>query len=302
MLGSLPFSHNLVAMLRAASGTHDRPNVLPERPYGFSLHERDRTLIESMMPIWDWIYHSYFRVQADGWHHVPPEGPMLVVGSHNGGLAAPDMHMMMYDWFRRFGFDRPAYGLMHPKLCQALPALGAMAVKTGAIMAYPKLAIAALESGATVLVYPGGVQDVFRPHHQRDRIHLNGNQAFIKLALRQKVPIVPVISWGAHDTLWVLGDLYPWVKQWHEWGMPWLAQVDPEIFPIYLGLPWGISFGPLPNLPLPVQIHTRVLAPIWFESYGDEVSRDRIYVAECYERVRSTMQIALDELIQDCDS
>ena len=87
---------------------------------GWNLESRDRDFIESLMPIWDWLYQYYFRVQTSGWETVP-DGQVLVVGSHNGGLAAPDMHMMMYDWFRRFGIDRPVYGLMHAQLSKSFP-------------------------------------------------------------------------------------------------------------------------------------------------------------------------------------
>lgn len=271
------------------------PPSSPRKP-GWSLDLRDPTVIQNWMPYWGWFYQHYFRVQTSGWEHVP-EGQALFVGSHNGGLAAPDMVMMMYDWFRRFGVERPMYGLMHPHVWRVYPPLAALAAQVGALEAHPKMAIAALQQGASVLVYPGGAQDVFRPHHQRHRIHFAGRQGFIKLALRSQVPIVPAISLGAHDTLMVLADFYPQIKQLNEWGMPWLLNLDPQVFPIYLGLPWGLSVGPLPNFPLPVQIHTRVCPPIVFERYGAEAAGDRAYVAACYEQVQTQMQQELDRLV-----
>ena len=71
------------------------------------------------MPLWSWLYHHYFHVATGGWEHVPASGPLLFVGSHNGGLAAPDLPMVLFDWFRRFGLERRVYGLAHPKLWQA---------------------------------------------------------------------------------------------------------------------------------------------------------------------------------------
>lgn len=265
---------------------------------GWSLDERDPKYIQSLMPLIGFLYRYYFRVQTSGWHHVPRQEKVLIVGSHNGGLAAPDMVMMMYDWFRQFGVERPAYGLMHPKVWQVSPELAQLVAKAGAIMAHPKMAYAALRSGASVLVYPGGAEDVFRPHHLRNKICFAGRQGFIKLALRENVPIVPVISSGAHDTLIVLADLYKVVQQLHEWGMPWLFGIDPEVFPIYLGWPWGLAIGPLPNIPFPVSIHTRVCPPIVFERYGREAASDRHYVNECYELVVSQMQQELDCLVK----
>ncbi|MBN3875983.1 MULTISPECIES: lysophospholipid acyltransferase family protein [unclassified Nostoc] len=271
---------------------------LLNKKLGWSLDERDPKFIESLMPLFGFLYHYYFRVQTSGWENIPPQQKVLLVGSHNGGLAAPDMAMMMYDWFRRFGVEKPVYGLMHPKAWQVSTPLAQMAAKAGAIIAHPKMAYTALRSGASVLVYPGGAEDVFRPHYLRNKIYLAGRQGFIKLALRENVPIVPVISWGAHDTLIVIADCYKVVQQLHEWGMPWLLGIDPEVFPIYLGLPWGLAIGPLPNIPLPVPIYTRVCPPIVFERYGREAASDRYYVDKCYELVVSQMQQELDNLIK----
>ncbi|BDA70190.1 phospholipid/glycerol acyltransferase [Rivularia sp. IAM M-261] len=266
---------------------------------GWSLQERDTNFIKLLMPIWELLYRYYFRVQTSGWENIPSQDKVLLVGSHNGGIAAPDMHMMMYDWFRRFGAERPVYGLMHPKAWQVSPEIGQLAEKVGAIIAHPRMARAALRSGASLLVYPGGPQDLFRLHSQRNQIYFAGRKAFIKLALRENVPIIPVISTGAHDTLIILSDIYPFVEQIHKMGMPWLFNVDPEVFPVYLGLPWGLSIGPLPNIPLPVTIHTRVCPPIVFEKYGAEAALNKAYVNECYEMVVSKMQFELDVLVKE---
>jgi len=281
------------------------PFIPPDRrkphEYGWSLDDRDPTEIARWMPIWRWLYDGYFRVQTSGWENVPRSNA-LFVGSHNGGLAAPDMYMTMYDWFRREGLTRPIYGLSHYNLWRQNTWLSRMATKFGSIQAHPKMGIAALNSGASVLVYPGGAQDVFRPYRDRHNIEFAGRSGFVKLALRCNVPIVPVVSNGAHDTLVVLGDVYPIAKRFHDLGWfkwPGNGDLDPEIFPVYLGLPWGLSIGPWPNLPLPVPLQTRVCAPIVFERTGRDAARDRDYVAECCERVRSAMQAELDRLVAE---
>jgi 1-acyl-sn-glycerol-3-phosphate acyltransferase len=263
---------------------------------GWSLDERNPDVIKFWMPVWEWLYRDYFRVQTEGWHHIPPEGKMLIVGSHNGGMASPDTSMFMYDWFRKFGYERLAYGLMHP-MGWKFPALAQQAAQVGAILAHPKMAIAALQRGAAVLVYPGGAEDMFRPHNLRHKIYFAGRKGFIKLALREEVPIIPIISHGAHDTLIILADFYQQLRQLYKWGFPQLLDPNIGVFPIYLGLPWGLGIGPLPNIPLPVQIHTRVCAPIVFERYGREVASDRDYVDACYEKVCTQMQRELDDLV-----
>ncbi len=277
----------------------------PQQPeqtrIGWSLDERDPNLIKFLMPLWEWFYRYYFHVQTSGWEHINTQQQYLIVGSHNGGFAAPDMVMMIYDWFHHFGIEKPIYGLMHPKSLQVSPEFGQIAAKVGAISAHPKVATAALRQGANVLVYPGGGEDLYRLHSLRHQIYFAGRQSFIKLALRTNVPILPIISAGAHDTLFIFADLYPALQQLNKWGMPWLLGLDPEVFPLYLGLPWGLGIGPLPNIPLPVQINTRVCEPIVFERYGTEAARDRIYVNSCYEMVVSKMQQELDVLVQESE-
>ncbi|MDG2617704.1 glycerol acyltransferase [Thermoleptolyngbya sichuanensis XZ-Cy5] len=283
----------------STSDESDKNPVPPSSP-GWCLSRRDPGFIRACLPWWEWAYHHYFRVQTAGWEHISASGQVLIVGAHNGGFAAPDMFMMMLDWFRRFGVERPAYGLMDANAWKLHPSLSESAAKLGAVVAHPKMAIAALDQGASVLVYPGGVRDLFRPHHLRDRICLFNNQAFVKLALRYELPIIPVISHGAHDTLIVLGDAYPLVEQLHRWGLfPWINGVNPGVFPVYLGLPWGVGLGPLPNLPLPMTIHTRVCKPVWFPRYGAEAAGDRAYVNVCYEQVQRHMQRSLDHLIAE---
>lgn len=266
--------------------------------FGWSLNQRDPDTIKQLMPLWEILYKYYFRVETSGWENIP-DGQVLLVGSHNGGIAAPDMVMMMYDWFRRFGTARLAYGLMHPIAWTAYQGITGLAAKTGAIRANPKMAIKAIESHASLLVYPGGAEDVFRPYTERNKIKFVGRKGFIKLALRYSLPIVPLISKGAHESIFVIADIYEEVKKLHQRGLfPWIFDLDPQTFPIYLGLPWGLAFGPLPNIPLPVPMTTKVCSPIYFDNYGLEASFDRAYVQECYDQVVHQMQQELNILYE----
>jgi len=269
---------------------------------GWSLEDRNPQVIQQLMPMLDWLYYDYFRAQTSGWENVPSSGKLLLIGSHNGGLAAPDMYMIMHDWYQRFGVDRPTYALMDSTIWKAMPGLGRLATQMGALRTHPKMARAALRRDATLLIYPGGAQDVFRPYSERHKIYFHGRRGFIKLALQTETPIVPVISWGAHSSLIVLADFYPQIQKLHQQGLPWLFGIDPEVFPVYLGLPWGIAFGPLPNIPFPVQVHTRVCPPIVFKRYGHKAAQDTDYVDECYRHVKTSMQQALDQLRQDVSS
>ncbi|MBE9062199.1 lysophospholipid acyltransferase family protein [cf. Phormidesmis sp. LEGE 11477] len=266
---------------------------------GWSLEDRDPVVLQKTMPLMRWFYEHYFQVSTDGWEQIPTGEAVMFVGSHNGGLPTPDLHMMLYDWCRRFGVEKPLYGLMSPKMWDVFPTVARSATQVGAVQAHPKMAIAALNKGANIVVYPGGMQDVFRPYHQRHQIYFHQRKGFIKLAIKKGVPIVPMISCGAHSTFVVLADIYPQMKVLHELGMPWAFGIDPEVFPIYLGLPWGLSVGPLPHIPPPTKIHTRICEPIRFDRYGGKALQDSHYIDACFEKVRSQMQRALDQLVRD---
>ncbi len=260
------------------------------------LNQRDPELIQSFLPVWELVYHLYFRVETDGWHNIPEKGSVLFVGSHNGGLAAPDVPMFLVDWFRRFGVHRRAYGLMQREALRSPEAVESVA-KMGVLPTDARIAAAALRSGAPVLVYPGGIDDVFRPYSQRHRIELAGRKGFIKLALRENVPIIPLVSLGAHDTFVVLTDCKDLMQFLRQRGIIDASTPITRVFPIYFGLPWGLAMGAAPHIPLPTKIYTRVCSPIRFERSGRKAARDREYVDACYEQVRQHMQASLDDLV-----
>jgi 1-acyl-sn-glycerol-3-phosphate acyltransferase len=265
---------------------------------GRSLEDRNPAVIERLLPAFEPIYHHYFQVRTDGWEQMP-EGQVLLIGSHNGGLAAPDTVMVTYDWFQHFGTERLVYALMEPRIWQAMPALARLATQVGCLRADPHMAIAALERGASLLIYPGGAKDVFRPYPLRHQVCFNGQKGFIKLALEYELPIVPLISYGAHDTLWVLAEIHDQLEAIAGGHFPWPFGFDPGVFPIYLGLPWGLAIGPLPNIPLPKPLHTRVCPPIRFDRTGHAAAHDTAYVEDCYHHVRQRMQAALDALVAE---
>src|SRR5439155_20909336 len=97
-----------------------------------------------------------------------------------------------------FGVERPFYQLAH-NLVLSMPGLGSLR-KFGTVAASPANARKALRSGAALLVYPGGDYEVHRPSWQRNQVDFNRRKGFIRLALQEDVPIVPVVSIGGQET------------------------------------------------------------------------------------------------------
>ena len=76
--------------------------------------------------------------------------------------------------------------------------------KLGAIPAKAESAGEAFEKGYSVLVYPGGDRDIFRPYSKRANVDFGGRKGYAELALKHGVPIVPVANVGGHETAIVL--------------------------------------------------------------------------------------------------
>ncbi len=246
---------------------------------------RDPEFIERNLGLLE-TFSSYFNPEVRD--RLPDKGPFLIVGNHNGGATPPDMPILMTEWWKQRGVDEPVYGLFHSFFFN-LPGVGPTMRKAGGIEADPESAERVLRAGGSVVVFPGGDHDVFRPWTERHHIDFAGRTGWIRLALRTGVPIVPAVSCGAHNSVVVLsrGDrLVRW--------MPHLRLMRVKVMPVMLGLPWGISFG-LPTIPLPTTTTVDVGAPINLaERYGPDPDVEQIY-----DDLTSEMQRTMDALVAE---
>jgi 1-acyl-sn-glycerol-3-phosphate acyltransferase len=250
------------------------------------LDERDPDYIRDNLP-WLWLVSSlWFRGEVRGLGNIPEEGPVLMVGNHSGGNVTPDTHVLTLAFAAYFGVERAFYQLAH-NLVVSMPFLAPLR-KYGTVAASPANARAALDSGAALLVYPGGDYEVHRPSWQRNVIDFDGRSGFVRLALEQDVPIVPVVSIGGQETALFLSRGERLAR---------LLLLDRmfrlKVLPVSLAIPWGLNIGDMAgHLPLPAKITVEVLPPIHLrEEFGPDPD-----VREVYEHVVRAMQETLDAL------
>ncbi|MEK6278671.1 MAG: lysophospholipid acyltransferase family protein [Actinomycetota bacterium] len=236
------------------------------------LDERDPDYIRESLPRL-WVLASlYFRAEVRGLERIPAEGPVLLVGNHSGGNVTPDTSVFTLAFNTHFGVERHFYQLAH-NMVLSMPGLGFLR-KYGTVAASHENAEKALDSGAALLVYPGGDHEVHRPTWDSDKISFGGRKGFIRLALDRGVPLVPVVSVGGQETALFLsrGE-----------GLAKLLRLDKmfrlKVLPISLALPWGLNVGDmLGHLPAPSKITIQVLEPIDLEErYGPKPDLDEIY-------------------------
>ncbi len=165
------------------------------------LNRADPRFQEKISPFLEGLYQYYFRVDMTGWENVP-EQKALFVGNHNG-LLTFEVLMLFHAWFKRFGTARRAVGLAHA-IALNNPLFSWLIPKLGAIPGDPEIAYEALARDYSLLVFPGGEKEAFRKFTDRKKLDFFNRKGFIKLAIRAQVPIVPIVSIGAHETYVIL--------------------------------------------------------------------------------------------------
>jgi 1-acyl-sn-glycerol-3-phosphate acyltransferase len=261
------------------------------------LRHYDIDRLDQRDPQWiDWIYRklhraieAYFRAEVRGLEQVPP-GPALFAGNHSALMMVPDAVLLCLALYRERGLADVPFGLGHEVLIN-LPILNQLTVPAGAVRADHGHARELLARGHKVLVYPGSDYDAARSWRDRDRLCFGGRTGYVRLALQAGVPLVPVVTAGAQETLVILTDGQRIARAIR--ADRWMRI---KVWPISLALPWGFMPVPLPFWPWPARILVEVLPPVRFERSGPEAAADEDYVRECAAHVEGAMQATLTRL------
>jgi 1-acyl-sn-glycerol-3-phosphate acyltransferase len=274
----------ILTRLASVATEPENPDPLERRDPDFILAERD--LLGALCDAW-------YAPDVMGIDHVPV-GRALVVGTHNGGYTAPDMFSLMAaTWRAHDPHEKPTYGLAHDMVFR-VPWAGRWIAKLGAVPAHPDNARALLERDRAVLVYPGGDRDAYKPFRDRHKVTFAGRKGFIRLALRTRAPIVPVVSVGAHSAFFVLTDGADLARR---LGLKKRFRMD--VLPVALALPFGLSIGALsPFMPMPTKIRVRLLPAIDL-GHGPAAAEDEALVGRLYDDVVDVMQRGLDALVAE---
>jgi 1-acyl-sn-glycerol-3-phosphate acyltransferase len=253
--------------------------------------QRDTQFLESLLPLME-IFSSYFDGEVRGWERLPAEGPMLIIGNHSGGTIVPDTSVFISSWYRERGMESTLLGLAFDAMF-AVPGVETLMRKLGEIPANHANAAEALATGASLLIYPGGAHEAFRPWKDRNRIDFGGHKGFVKLALREGVPVVPLVGHGGHETTVVLtrGDAIGRISG--------LERLRLRIAPILWQVPWGVSLPLLPGVPLPAKITMELGEPIDWSHLGPEAADDPKVVDRCYAETIEAMQASLSRLADE---
>ena len=251
----------------------------------------DPEFLSKVVPLMK-IYGRYFDSEVRGVERFPDSGPVLLVGNHSGPNSDPDTPALMAAWYGKNGVENPLVVLSFDVIF-AIPRVRDFFRRLAQVPASHRNADAALDRGAAVLVYPGGLEDISRPWTERNRIELAGNKGFIKLALRKGVQVIPVVGHGGHESSIVLTRGRRIAKALG------LHKYRTYSMPLTFTLPWGVVLGPIPSLPIPTKVTMQVCEPMDWSHLGPEDAEDPEVLEQCYEQILSVMQSAMDDLAKE---
>lgn len=242
----------------------------------------DALLADRLMPILEFLYRSYFRVDALWLDRIPSTGRALLVANHSGALPYDGAMLMCAT-----RLDHPAGRIMRPLVEDFVfhfPYMGVIMNRLGGVRACQENAQRLLEQDELVAVFPEGVKGLGKLYRERYRLQRFGRGGFIKLALRTRAPIIPTAIVGAEEIHPMVGR-FTWLAK--NLGLPYV--------PITPTFPW---LGPLGLVPIPTKWRIAFGEPIDLaKNYGPEAADDRLLVSRLVDQIREKVQAMMDDLL-----
>jgi 1-acyl-sn-glycerol-3-phosphate acyltransferase len=276
-VGDPAVGRELVPIVRAVPDPPDGVRRSDVDRWGRSEHFRELT-----RRAFDPIYKYWFRVEWEGFEHLPEEGGALLVANHAGAIP-PDAPSIMHGIEKDLG--RPVYGLAE-NLFRTMPVVGTLWSRSGGVAAHPDNAYRLLhDEERLVLVFPEGTKGTGKHYRDRYRLRRFGRGGFVDIAMRAGVPVIPIAVMGAEETMPIL------------FKSPRLAKMlNVPYFPVTANM---LAFGPAGLVAyLPAKFRIRVLPPVYFDVPPNQERYSRSRVMEESERIRRMVQDALYDMLR----
>ena len=216
------------------------------------------------------VYERYFRVISTGSAHLPTRGAAILCPNHAGVLPV-DGSMLWTDVVRQTGrVLRPIADWFVPSLPFVSTLFSRLGVVAGARANVRHL----LDAGELIAIFPEGTTGVAKPYRERYRLQA-WRVGHAELAIRHRVPIIPVAIVGAEES----------------WPVAFRLARRPFGAP-YLPVPWS-------PVPLPVRYRIHYGAPIALhDGLPPDAADDPDLVARAATRTRDAVQGLLSEALR----
>ena len=203
----------------------------------------------------DWT-GALLRVEIAGLDRLPP-GRALLVTNHAFGFDAAFLMARIEAMTGRRVWALGEHAWWR------VPGLRKLAAAAGTVDGTQANADRLLSSDELVLVLPGGLREALKPRELRYRLLWGRRYGFVRAAIRNQAPIVPVASLGADDMFELVGNAFDRASKLH---LPFPLPRPAHLLPI----PHFTPIRYLVGEPIPVPAATADGAP------QDEASMRRL--------------------------
>lgn len=246
----------------------------------------DKTLIEALRPISQFLFHNYWRVKVVGINHIPLKKRALIVSNHSGAIPL-DGTMINTAVYNRHPKSRNVRFLVDDFVYHA-PFLGTMMTRLGGVRACPENAERLLSKNNLVTVFPEGIKGVAKNYNDRYKLLRFGRGGYVKMAIQTKSQIIPTAVIGAEEIYPVIGKSAVLGKM---LGLPYLP-ISP-FFPF---------LGPLGMIPLPSKWTIQFGKPIDCSKYKQSDADKDILIHQINKKIRNEVKKMIASGLKDRES
>jgi 1-acyl-sn-glycerol-3-phosphate acyltransferase len=154
----------------------------------------------------EWIA-KHLHVEVIGIERLPP-GRALLVANHAFGW---DILFAMSAIRAKTG--RPVW-VLGEHVWWRIPGARWIAAELGTVDGTPSKADELLSRDELVLVLPGGIREALKPRELRYRLVWGNRYGFVRAAVRNHAPIVPIASIGADEFFDLIGNAFARGSRW----------------------------------------------------------------------------------------
>lgn len=201
--------------------------------HGYDAFGMDRDWIVMARALLGPLYWYYFRVSSSGAEHIPKHGPAILVANHAGTLPI-DGAMLCMDVLQHTDPPRMLRALAD-RFVPKLPFAGVILSRNGMVSGTDGNARRLIERGELCLIFPEGLPAIGKPLRERYQLR-SFRVGFAELALRYRIPVIPVGIVGSEEQWPQLGR----IARWHPFGLPYLPIVaTPLPLPVHYHIQYG---------------------------------------------------------------
>jgi 1-acyl-sn-glycerol-3-phosphate acyltransferase len=145
-------------------------------------------------------YHNY---KLTGLSKIPHNTGFIIISNHS--FLPYDMMFFIKAYYHKTG--KLIRGVTDHTIFK-IPILRTLFLQLGILDGTMENSIKILDNKFGLIIYPGGAKEAMKPSTEKYQLRWQGRYGFIKLAIDNNVPIIPIITKGNDDVFKVYFDGY----------------------------------------------------------------------------------------------